>query len=340
MRKIALLFILFCSKLFAVTVDTNNAAVLIDSGQNTSWQQMHMALAAIVSKKSGLSFDDVISSNQVDERFESVVLRKYFESIPAEFSPDQSWFNVVVDGEKMSRLMLEQGIPLWPERRNELFVWVVEELEDGQLINSSSDSEVNYWLSAWLKNKGIPASFYDYESEDLLSFQPTDVRYLNPDLIDYLNDNYDVAMSLLVFVKHTGSGYSYRMGLTKPSQETMIKNLKFLTLSSGLESLVTDVQLVMAEGQQVSADEFSLNTVSVIVNNINNAEQMLELINYFDNHALVQTFQIVNYKQAKLNLMVEIKVLPDTFIKFVENEHVLSHVPLDLGHTIVFSVAE
>jgi len=340
MRKICLILLLFGCHVDAAIVVTNQAAALVDTSQLSTSEQSNQAMAAVISKKSGLPLKAILDKQLSAEAFNSVVLRSYFEQPPVTFASDKMWFSVVVDEERLKALMLEQKIPVWPDRRGDLFVWIVEEYENQDLVNAAADSESYYWLMKWFEQKGIPASFYDYQKDDLLDFQPRDVRYLNPDLIDYVEQNYSAAVSLFVFIKHSGNGYSYRYGLSKPGQPLVIKNLKFVDLSSGLESLATDVQAKMSEGQQVFADEFSHSTVSVKVNNLENADQLLSLINYFDNHALIDKYHVNHLNNGQLSVMLDINVLPDTFVKFVSKEKVLNHLPLDLGHSIIFSMSE
>lgn len=338
MKSMTLILLLISTWVSAVTVDTNRSAALIDRSVTSDWEKTQQALMAVLSKKSGLSYREITSQNLVNESFSAVVLRSYYENLPAAYGQSAQWFNLVVDEEKMHRLMLDQDIPLWPQRRSEVFVWVVEEYEDETLLSSGPDSEVVYWLKKWFDVLGVPVRFYDAADQDLLAFQPQDVRFLNPDLVDYLGANTSASMSLLVFVKHTGSGYSYRFGLARPEQSTMIKNLQFIELSSGLQSLASAVQSVLAEGQRVLANEFNANTVSVVVNNLTDADQMLRLMTYFDNHPLITQYQANQLKSGQLKLMMNIKVLPDTFVKFVEDEKVLEYLPLGVGHSLIFNV--
>jgi hypothetical protein len=329
-----------CNNLSAAQVDSNHAAALVNPNELTAWQQTQLALTAVVSKKSGLTVKSLLKQNIVDESFQDAVLRNYFEQPPLGVASDLIWHSVVVDEKKINSLMLAKKIPVWPDRRGELFVWVVEELENEELVNASPQSPVYYWLKTWFSEKGIPVTFYNYQEDDLLAFQPTDVRFLNPDLVDYVAENYDNSASLLVFVKHSGSGYSYRYGWSKPDQQMVIKNLQFVDLAFGLENLASEVQENMSSGQQVFADEFSQSTVSIKVNNIDSANQILSLTSYFDNHALIENYHISQLNNHQIDVVMQIKVLPDTFVKFVTAEKVLEHLPLDLGHTIIFSMTE
>lgn len=324
----------------AVEVETDRAAALVDAEQMAVANQTQVALASVVSKKSGWSLDKIIRENVINESFNSAILRNYYQKPPAAFAHDKMWFSVVVDEAKLKQLMIEQRIPVWPDNRGQVFVWVVEELEDGQLVNAAPESAAFYWLSSWFKNKGVPAQFYDFQGEDLLAFQPSDVRYLNPDLIDFIQQSRDVNAVLLVFVKHQRSGFSYRYGFTKADQQTTIKNLKFIGLASGMETLTSEIQSALSQDQQVFADEFSKSTVAVKINDLMNPDQLLKLLSYFENHALIDAYHVNQYKNGQLSVMMNINVLPDTFVRFVNDEQVLEHLPLDLGHSIIFSMTE
>ncbi len=339
----SLFFILLSLSFYlsAATVDTNQSAALVkDPAAVSDWNLTRQGILSVLSMKSGLDAAEISSRYSIDEAFKSAVLRSYRENVPFELGASTQWFNVAVDAEKIHELMLSNRIPVWPERRSELYVWVVEETDSQPLVHASNDSEAIYWLKKWFKVYGIPTVFYDASEADLLRFQPKDVRYLNPDLVDYVHANYEVSQSLLVFVKHTGSGYSYRFGLSRSEQPTMIRNLQFVDLAAGMKSLVTNIQQVMAEGQRLYAEEFNSSTVGVSVNAINDADQMLKLLNYLDNHALVEAYQINQLKNRKVELMMKIKVLPDTFIKFVEGEGVVQHLPLEIGNTLLFEMVK
>lgn len=337
MKSLILIFISFSFNLLAAAVDTNHSAALIEPEKQSDWEAMKQGLIAVLSKKSGLDSRQIDQNFVIDESFKSLVLRNYYENVPVQFKKGVQWYNLVVNQDMLHQMMLDLEIPVWPDRRGKLFVWVVEEIEDQPLVNAPVQSESVYWLKKWLATMGVPAEFYDATTEDLLTFQPRDVRYLNPDLIDYIQSNNDAVATLMVFIKHTGSGYSYRFGLAQADKQTVIKNLKFVDLASGLKSMANDVQKLMADGKRLYANEFNPSTVSIAIKELNDANQVLKLFNYLDQHALIDEYQANRLKSNQLNLMMKIKVLPDTFVNFVENEGLMEHVPLDLGQTILFN---
>jgi hypothetical protein len=340
MKTLIWILVIGCQPLMAAQVETHVAATLVDQQQTSEADRQLQALAAVVSKKSGQNARELLQQGLVDERFRQAILRSYYEDIPRHIDEPGLWYHVVVDEEVINQLMIENKIPVWPARRNEVFVWIVEELEDGTLINTPADSAVSYWLRQWFEQKGLPATFYDYQAEDLLTFQPRDVRFLNPDLIDFIAEAYQPVMSMLVFVKHSRNGLSYRVGISRADEPVQIKNLKFVTMASGMESLANLAQSLLVEGQQVFAEEFSDNTVSLLINDLKQASQLISLKAYLDQHALIDDYQIQSFSQGRLSIMANIKVLPDTFVKFVDAEQKLRHMPLDLGQSILFSVIE
>lgn len=337
MKSLILILITCSFNLLATTVDTNHSAALINPANQSDWDAMKQGLLSVLSKKSGLDSNKIDSKYSVDESFKPLVLRNYFENVPANYKKGMQWFNLVVNEEKVHQIMLDQGIPIWPDRRGKLFVWVVEEIEDQSLVSASAQSEAVYWLNKWFETMGVPTEFYDSTTQDLLAFQPRDVRYLNPDLIDFIQMNHEVSAVLMVFINHTGSGYSYRFGLAQTDKQIIIKNLKFVDLAFGLKSMAMTVQQIMAEGKRLYADEFNPSTVSITVKDLNEANQMLKLFSYLDQHALIDQYQASHLKSNRLQLMLSLKVLPDTFVKFVESEGLMEHVPLDLGQSILFN---
>lgn len=324
----------------AEKVDTNQSAALVNPKVQSPWEQQQQGLVAVLSGKSGLSLKTIKNKFNIDESFKSVILRDYYEQVPTDVSADLQWYNLAVDEAKLQQLMLAQRIPIWPDRRGQVYVWLVEESADNELSNANVDSQAVYWLERWFRAMAIPVEFYNSDAADLLMFEPKDVRYLNPDLIDHLLLNEDMASVLLVFVKDTGSGYSYRYGLSQVDKQTSIKNLQFLDLASGMLTLASDIQKTLAEGHRLYPDEFNPSTVSLIVNDINTADQMLRLMDYLDEHALIDRYLINQAKGQQVQLMAELKVLPDTFIGFVENEGFLRHQPINVGSSILFKVIE
>lgn len=340
MNKLMWILTFLSLPVMAEQVGNNVAAALVDQQQTTEAQRQLSALAAVVSKKSGLPLKKLLDEGLVDQSFAQAILRSYYEDIPRTIDTNQLWYNVVVDEEQINQLMIDRQIPVWPERRGQLFVWVVEETEDGVLINAAEQSPAVYWLQQWFRQKGLPATFYNYQADDLLSFQPRDVRFLNPDLIDYIHQNHQPEIALLVFVKHSRNGLSYRVGISRDEQPVQIKNLKFVSMSSGMESLANLVQSMMVEGQQVFAEEFSDHTVSLMINDLSNAEQLFALKKYLNQHALIDEYQIQSLQQGRVNVVARIKVFPDTFVRFVDAEQVLQHMPLDIGQSLLFKMVE
>lgn len=338
MNRIILIISLLSFEVIAEQVDTNQSAALVNPETQSQWEQQKQGLISVLSMKSGLNRNEIQNRFEVNESFKAAILRNYFEKLPNELDSNKQWFNLTVDEDKFQQLMLEQRIPIWPDRRGQVYVWVVEEKPDQPLHNATSSSPVSYWLRRWFNVLGIPTVFYDSSAEDLLNFEPNDVRYQNPDLVDYVTANQDVSMVLLVFVKDTGTGYSYRYGLAKKDQPTQIKNLKFIDLSSGMLTLVSNIQTSLAEGQRLYAEEYNDSTVAITINDITSANQMLNLMSYFDNHALIGKYQVNRLKGGQIKIMANIKVLPDTFVQFVENEGVIRHQPVGIGSEILFKM--
>ncbi len=340
MKRIILLIFLVNLSVHAETVNTNQSAALVNPQTQSKWEQQQQGLVSVLSMKSGLNQKTIKNRFNIDESFKSVILRDYFEHVPSGHNSALQWYNLVIDETRLQQLMLEQRIPVWPNGRGQVYVWVVEESADEELHHADHEAATVYWLDRWFKTLGIPAQFYDPAAADLLMFEPKDVRYLDPDLIEYVQANHAVAMVLLVFVKDTGNGYSYRYGLTQVDEKTSIKNLQFLDLASGMLTLVNDVQKAMAKNQRLYPDEFNQNTVSMIINDINTADQMLRLVDYLDHHTLIDNYLVSQLKGQQLQIMAELKVLPDTFVSFAENEGFLRHQPLDIGSNILFKVIQ
>ena len=336
MKFCILPFLLCAFHSLAATVDTNQSAALVRADAMAQEDPSEAAFYSVLSKRSGIGSRELRNQFPLTDGHRSAVLRSYIESVPPTIEANAQWHHLIVDDNKIHQYMLNQDIPVWPDRRGQLFVWVVEELPDQTLVSSAPEAAVVYWLKKWFDVLGIPVQFYDPNAEDLLLFQPEDVRFLNPDLIDFVHADETHAAVLLVFVQHTRSGYSYRFGLAQPEQPTMIKNLQFVDLAGGMKTLATAVQAVMAEGQRLYADEFHASTIAVAINDLLDADHMLRLLSYLDRHALVDAYQVNQLHANQLQVMMRIKVLPDTFIDYVNKEGLLAHVPLDLGQTILF----
>jgi len=235
----------------------NSAATLVDRQLPQDDGQMMAALTAVVSKKSGLSKQTIHNQGWLDETFKNVVLRHYYEQLPAPVNYSGLWFHVVTDGSQLNQMLIDRNIPLWPPNRPELFVWLVEEQADGSLSHAAEDSVGRYWLEKMLSNKGMPHQFYNPMDADLLQFKPEDVSYLNPDLVDKVFSDYQPDQVLLVKLRHYGSGHSYRLGLFETADgEADIENRQFVDLPKGVEFLVTSIQQKLADDQRIEASEF------------------------------------------------------------------------------------
>ena len=119
--------------------------------------------------------------------------------------------------------------------------------------------------------------------------------------------------------------------------EIIIKHRQFVKLSQGLNHLSDFIQSHQAAGQQIFANELADRTVSVQINNIQNADQMLMALNYLDGQSLVKQWHVDAYKNQVLKLRLDITVVPETFVRFVDNESLLRHLPLDMGNNLIFS---
>lgn len=339
MRRHFLIFLWLSFQVNAEVVDSNHSAALVDPVNTSDVEKTVRAIEAVISKKSGLSLAEVKQRYQHDSANNALVVRQYREDVPANMKQNQQWFHAIVDKQKMTKMMLAQGFPIWPERRAPMFVMVVAETEQQPLAYVNADADIRYWLEKWFAVLGLPAEFYNALEDDLLSFMPSDVRYLEPDLIDYIRSENEVEHVLLVFVSQTSRGYGFRIGLSKPDQPLVIKNLQFVNLGLGMQSLATTVQGELSAGQQIAADEFVPGTVALRVTDVADANQMLNLTNYFDQQPLVEAYQVNAYRAKRLDVMLRIRVKPETFISAAEQSGLLQYVPVnELGQVMVFKM--
>lgn len=315
----------------------NTAAALVDRQVSQDNSQIMAALAAVISKKSGLSEAEIRQQGWLDDSFKNVVLRHYYEQLPAGVDYSGFWFHVVTDSNRLNQMLIDRNVPLWPPNRPNVFVWLVEEQPDGSLSHAASDSVAQYWLEKMLKNKGIEHQFYNSMDAELLQFKPEDVSYLNPDLVEKVYQDYQPDQVLLVKLRHYGSGYSYRAGLFETvDSEAHIENRQFVALSEGLGFLATSIQQRLADGQRIEAGEFGDFTLAVTINDINGATAMLDLWQYLQNQPLIKEFQATGYGQYKLQLQMNTRVDSEAFIKVLAKDGLLQHIPLGMNNRIVF----
>lgn len=331
-------FLIFCLLLpliaTAKPIDVDTAAGITASQQQNIAESKAAALYALISKRSGVEPQALVNKVAINA-FKPLILRHYFEKTP-EDGEFRYWLRVVVNEQQFKQQMMAQGLPLWPERRKPLFVWAVSEDENGLLNHDTADSELHYWLSKWLENKGVPADFYQPQADDLLDFSAEDVKNLSPDLIDYLQKVQGQGNLLLVYLKNYGDGYAARFGLIEEAKNEadnrdtpliQTKHQRFVSLPKGIELLSHFVQQQMVAGQQVFANELLDQTLAVSVGNIQNADQLLSTLNYFDNQPLINNYQVTALQQGNLEIRMEVSVITETLLRFIENDNLLTHLP-------------
>jgi|GEM_PF-1165687 len=341
MKKLISLIVfgLFTTVATAQVEDLNTAGALVKQQAPQDWSQLHAALTAVVSKKTGLSEASLTAQNSIDENFKSVILRHYYEQVPSDADFKGLWFHVVVDAERLNQLLIARNVPLWPPNRPSLFVWLVEELPDGSVSDAGHESLSRYWLEKWLDNKGIDSQFYNPLEADLLQFEPNDVSYLKPALIRQVFSDYQPDYVLLVKVRDQGNGFAYQFGLSAdPEVEPIIGNRQFVALSSGLNYLATSVQEQLSSGQQIDAGEFGDFNLAVIVNDINSAAAMLRLWSYLQEHPLISQFQASEYRQHSLRLQIQSRVGAEALLRVFDKDKVLEHQPLGFTNQMVFKL--
>lgn len=338
MKVVIYLLCVLATVATAQTDNLNSAAALVDRQQSQDNSQIMAALTAVISKKSGLSAQTIRDQGWLDDTFKQVVLRHYYEQLPANVDYSGLWFHVVTDSSRLNQMLIDRNVPLWPPNRPELFVWLVEEQVDGSMLHAAEDSDGRYWLKKMLHNKGIAHQFYNPMDADLLQFMPEDVSFLNPDLVDKIFEDYQPDQVLLVKLRHHGSGHSYRMGLFEAAEsDAVIENRQFVDLPKGLDFLATSVQQKLANGERIEASKFGEFTLAVTVNNIDSAVAFLDLWQYLQNQPLIKDFQATAYQQNSLQLQLNVRVDRDAFIKVLDKEGSLQHMPVGMTHRTVFS---
>jgi hypothetical protein len=315
----------------------NSAAALVDGQRAQDNAQIMAAITAVISKKTGLSEQTIAEQEWLDESFKGVVLRHYYEQLPAYVDYSGLWFHVIADNHKLNQMLIDRNVPMWPPNRPELFVWLVEEQADGTLSHAANDSVGRYWLEKMLANKGLTFQFYNPMDADLLQFKPEDVSYLNPDLVEKVFLDYQPDQLLLVKLRHYGSGHSYRVGLfATADSEADIENRQFVNLPKGLQFLASWLQQNLAQGQQIEASEFGEFTLPIVINDIKDASSMLRLWQYLQNQPLIKDFHATGYGQNSLQLQLNARVDLDAFIKVLSQDGMLQHMPLGVNNLTVF----
>ncbi|MCF6318186.1 MAG: DUF2066 domain-containing protein [Proteobacteria bacterium] len=340
MKFLYVLPLLFTLPTFATEIDIYSAATIVEEQNPSDWNSVKAALEAVISKQTGISLEDVNKNQIVNRQMQSFILRYYFEQAPVTDGKVNYWHYVHVDGELLNQYIKEQGLPIWPKQRKEVFVWVVEENEAGELSYSSQSSLFQYWLLKWLENKGIAVKTFSSTDNDILVFDPDAVKFLKPELAEYTREHYELSDVLMVFGRNFGNGYAYRMGLSRLGQPVDIKHSKFISLPDAMEDLTSYVQNSLVQNQQINASEMSTHTVSMIVNNLTDFDQMSSLLSYFEDHSLIKTFQVVEFANHFVRLQLKITVLPTTFVKFVGSEGFLEYQPVELGSSLLFTLAQ
>lgn len=337
MKRIFYLLCLVTSVVIAQKDNLNHAATLVDRQNPQDSAQVMAAITAVISKKTGLSEQTIRSQGWLDDSFNRVVLRHYYEQLPSFIDREGLWFHVITDGRQLNQMLIDRNVPLWPPNRPQLFVWLVEEQADGTLSHAIEGSAGLYWLSKWLTNKGIDHQFYNPMDADLLQFKPEDVSYLNPDLVDRVFQDYQPDQVLLVKLRDYGSGQSYRAGLFEsPDSEAQIENRQFVNMANGFDLLVTSIQQRLADGHRIDAAEFGAFTLAIVVNDINGPASMLQLWQYLQNQPLIKDFHATAYGQHSVQLQLNTRVDRDAFIKVLSKDGMLQHMPLGMANKTVF----
>ncbi len=336
-KLIFIYFLVLSVTASAEGVNVLQAGTLVATQDVKAEGVLRQATEALVSKNTGLSVEYLQNNGVITADFSSVILHHYFEQSISRNAAKPYWLRVVADENKLMETLAAHELPIWPKRRAPVYVWLVSETQDGVIQHEPNGSTAHYWLSQWLENKGVPAVFHQVSEEDLLDFAPEDVKNLNPDLIDYVHQVQQQKQLLLVYLKDTGRGYSYRMAVAVEGQELVMKHRQFVDLSTGFSYLSEFIQSHQAADRQIFANEMAKRTVSVQINNIVNADQMNVVVNYLNGQTLIDHWQVTALKNQVLTLRLEISVLPETFVRFVDNESVLTYLPLDAAQHLIFS---
>ncbi len=320
-----------CVSVHADQVDMTSGTALAENQLKNRQQLIRMAFINLLSKYTGMSAAD-LSQKQVldDAALNRHVFRFYQEAVPGS---DQSrvWHHITVDPAYVESLAERYFLPLWPLEREPVMIIMVEEsVNSGEgLVFSEADSMAMYWLEKWLQALGVPHRFLLHSDiREHLEYAPDKIKNLALDAVDYVRENDLSSHVLMVYVQNQGSGYSYRMGLSSHDQAMQINHRQFIQLSDGLQFLAQQVQSALASNNQIFANEIEEHTIPVRVSEINGYDDLSRLLNYLSRHSLIETQEIQSYSDHSVDLTLTIDVIPDAFLRFMSNEHVLDYQPL------------
>ena len=337
MRKPFLLILLLSFKLCATEMDVSSTAVLVPSQERASEAVIKNAWVSLLSKYTGLSRYEIESANLFqDLDLSSQIIRSYYRKVPVDSNRQQFWYHINTDSEFLQQFVISRNLPIWPPKREPVYLWLVEEV-DGEVQFASPQAEVMYWLKNWFEVKGVPLVFMNPLEVVDLTFDPEAVKNLSFEPVEYMTAQMPTANVLMLTVKQEENSFSYRLGLARENSPLAIRHKQFVNITDGVEDVAAFAQSLMADSFKLVASDFSDHTIAVVVNNLPSYDAVAQLFSYFDAHFLIEQTTLVRATNSRLEFRLGIKVKPDAFIRSVERSRLIEYQPLGSSNQYVFS---
>ncbi|UUM31289.1 DUF2066 domain-containing protein [Vibrio japonicus] len=302
MRYLALLALAFTGfPAMAVThVDLFKTEVVLESTVTDADEKARVeGMKEVIVRASGQK--EAISNSVVQKALSQS--SDYLEKIRTSRVDGKNRVAMVFNDSQMKSLLVQAGLPLWPEERSTILVWLVEERSEREIIWEHSDSSVLSAIRDAAQRRGLPLLVPVGDFADITGVTASDLWGGFAKVVGQASQRYPVDAVLVV--KGEGSDLRWTLYDQKPVAMGQSKQEIVSGASSGAQAesdMVSDVSDYFAEKNSVKVASESKASLTVQFTALNDPISFFILESKLNQLNSVASIDVINMQGAKVVL--------------------------------------
>jgi uncharacterized protein len=215
------------------------------------------------------------------------------------------------DGESVTKIITDAGVPLWTANRPVVLVWLVSETELGpQFVSPDSDPQMTSELLAAFGRRGVPLQLPLFDLADTAALRPDEVWRISEPAVEVASRRYgheDVLIGRVSVVNDETwiGGWSYLDG-----RRRLDANVAGAALPQFMDAGVNLVADTMAARYAVAPTLGLEGGISMSVAGVNSYGDYAAVIALLESVELVESVRVVGVQGDRLRLRLAAQVDP------------------------------
>lgn len=248
---------------------------------------------------------------------------KQFEAVRTE---QGNYVRVLLDAQRIQRVLQQLQIPIWGGQRPELLFWIVEQQQGERQFMRQADHVGLMSLQSALAAQGLPYTLPLYDMDDLLNVSETDVWGGFWPQITAASARYQVQQIVLLLLENTGSPDNPSWRLTalrkigEATDDTLMQRdeMQADTLPNLMQQYATLLSEQLTRQYAILLNADAQQHVSIQINGATSLADVINIERRLSTLLGVSRVQIVEQGEAETVFAVTLQMQPEQLVQSLE----------------------